>query len=110
MVRHLVVPSVCVSPREECAIEPLELTRRIGSPFVGGVVVIENDQHASGFGSLFHLRNSQSRFWDPLECPCGGDHVELRPERQSHRVTKLKLQVRKHGVSSSRYVQKHLVS
>src|SRR5579872_5727802 len=81
MVRHLVVPSVGVSPSEECVVEQLELTWRIGFPLAARVIVIEDHEHARWFGSLFHFQNGQSRFSDPLECPCGGDDVELRTER-----------------------------
>jgi hypothetical protein len=110
MVRHLVVPSVCLAPREECAVKLLELTWRIGFPFVARVVVIEDDEHASGFGGLFHLRNGQRRFSDPLECPCGSNYVELRTEGQSRRIAILKLQVRKCTMLCSREFEEHLVA
>ena len=42
MVRHFVVPSICVSPCEECVVEQLELTWRIGFPSIGRVIVIEH--------------------------------------------------------------------
>ncbi len=45
-----------------------------------------------------------------MECPCGGDDIELRTEGYCCDITWLKLQVRKHGLFPSCDFEKRLIA